>query len=84
MIGGRNLVVASAEYEHYFLQNWGAAVFVDAGDAFTSEFNANVGAGIGLRWKSPVGVVRIDFAAPVKTDLEDSGLRFHIVIGPDL
>ncbi len=84
VIGGRNLVVASAEYEHYFLQNWGAAVFVDAGDAFTSEFNANVGAGIGLRWKSPVGVVRIDFAAPVKTDLEDSGLRFHIVIGPDL
>ena len=59
VIGGRNLVVASAEYEHYFLQNWGAAVFVDAGDAFTSEFNANVGAGIGLRWKSPVGVVRI-------------------------
>lgn len=84
VIGGRNLVVASAEYEHYFLANWGAAVFVDAGDAFSSELNANVGAGIGLRWKSPVGVVRVDFAVPVTTDLEDSGLRFHIVIGPDL
>jgi translocation and assembly module TamA len=84
VIGGRNLVVASAEYERFFLQDWGAAVFIDAGDAFSSSFNANVGAGIGLRWKSPVGIVRIDFAVPVSTDLEDSGLRLHLVIGPDL
>jgi translocation and assembly module TamA len=84
VIGGRNLAVASAEYEHFFLERWGAAVFVDAGDAFSSDFNANVGAGIGVRWKSPVGIVRVDFAVPVSTDLEDRGLRFHIVIGPDL
>jgi translocation and assembly module TamA len=84
VIGGRNLAVASAEFEHFFLERWGAAVFVDAGDAFSSDFNANVGAGIGVRWKSPVGIVRIDFAAPVSTDLEDRGLRFHVVIGPDL
>ncbi len=84
VIGGRNLAVASVEYERYIFGNWGAAVFVDAGDAFSSDFNANVGAGIGVRWKSPVGVVRVDFAAPVSTDLEDRGLRFHVVIGPDL
>ena len=84
VIGGRNLAVASAEFEHFFLERWGAAVFIDAGDAFSSDFNANVGAGIGLRWKSPVGIVRVDFAVPVSTDLEDHGLRFHVVIGPDL
>jgi len=84
VIGGRNLAVASAEYEHYFYGNWGAAVFVDAGDAFSSSFNANVGAGIGLRWKSPLGVMRVDLAVPVSTDLEEQGLRVHIVIGPDL
>ncbi len=83
VIGGKYLTVASVEYEYYFLQNWGAAVFVDAGDAYSSTFNANVGAGIGLRWRSPVGIVRVDFAIPVATDLNDS-LRFHIVIGPDL
>src|SRR5690606_17764014 len=56
VIGGKYLTVASAEYEYYFLQNWGAAVFVDAGDAYSSSFEANVGAGIGLRWRSPVGI----------------------------
>lgn len=83
VIGGKFLTVASAEYEHYFLDNWGAAAFVDAGDAYSTEFNVNVGAGIGLRWRSPVGLVRLDFAVPVVSDLED-GLRIHIVIGPDL
>jgi translocation and assembly module TamA len=83
VIGGKYLAVASVEYEYYFLQNWGAAVFVDAGDAYNSDLNANVGAGIGLRWRSPVGIVRVDFAHPVTTDLDEK-LRFHILVGPDL
>jgi translocation and assembly module TamA len=83
VIGGEFLTVASAEYEHYFLENWGAAVFVDGGDAYTTEFNPNIGAGLGLRWRSPVGLVRLDVAVPVVSDLED-GVRFHILIGPDL
>lgn len=83
VIGGEYLAVASAEYEHYFLPRWGAAVFVDAGDAWRTDFNANVGAGIGLRWKSPVGLVRLDVAIPVVTDLEKS-VRLHVIIGPDL
>ncbi len=84
VIGGRYLTVASGEVEHYFLEQWGAAVFVDAGDAYNSSLNANGGAGLGVRWKSPVGIVRVDFAVPVSTDLPDRGLRFHIMIGPDL
>jgi translocation and assembly module TamA len=83
VIGGEYLAVASAEYEHYFWDNWGAAVFVDAGDAFKSNFDANVGAGIGLRWKSPIGLVRVDIARPVVTEL-DKSWRVHLVIGPDL
>lgn len=84
VIGGKYLTVASVEVEHYFLPKWGAAVFVDAGDAYSSSFDANVGAGIGLRWRSPVGIVRLDVAVPVKTDEEDRGVRLHVVIGPDL
>jgi translocation and assembly module TamA len=83
VIGGEYLVVASTEYEHYFWDNWGAAVFVDAGDAFTSKFDANIGAGLGVRWKSPVGLVRLDIATPLVTDLKDEW-RIHLVIGPDL
>jgi translocation and assembly module TamA len=84
VIGGRYLTTLSGEFEHYFLPRWGAAVFIDAGDAFNSDLNLNVGAGVGVRWKSPVGIVRVDIAAPVSTDLDGRGLRLHIMIGPDL
>jgi translocation and assembly module TamA len=83
VIGGEYLAVASAEYEHYFLENWGAAAFVDAGDAFIGGFNANVGVGLGVRWKSPIGLVRLDVARPVVSDFEHKW-RIHLVIGPDL
>jgi len=84
VIGGEYLAVGSVEFEHYFLPKWGAAIFVDGGDAFrTGEFDLNIGAGVGVRWRSPVGVVRVDIAKPVSSDLSDS-IRFHVTIGPDL
>jgi len=83
VIGGKYVAVASTEFEHYFKPKWGAAVFVDAGDAYSSALDANVGAGVGVRWRSPVGIVRVDVAVPVVTQL-DRGLRVHVNIGPDL
>jgi translocation and assembly module TamA len=83
VIGGEYLATTSIEYEHFFEPIWGVAAFVDAGDAFTSRFDVNVSAGIGARWRSPVGVIRLDFAKPVVTDLED-GWRIHLTIGPSL
>jgi translocation and assembly module TamA len=84
VIGGKYLTIASAEYEHYFFDRWGAAVFVDAGDAYTDRFTMNVGAGIGLRWRSPVGILRVDVGVPVRSEIDDDGLRLHVMIGPDL
>ena len=83
VVGGEYQAIASAEYEHYFLERWGAAIFVDAGDAFTKSFDVNVGAGVGLRWKSPVGLVRLEIARPVVSDFDHSW-RVHLIIGPDL
>lgn len=84
VIGGKQLVVASAEYEYYFSQNWGAAAFVDSGDAFSGgNFDLKVGAGLGLRWRSPVGMVRVDLGTPIG-DRYASGVELHIIIGPDL
>jgi translocation and assembly module TamA len=85
IIGGQYLAVASGEYEYYFKEDWGAAVFVDAGDAFTEGFGVNVGAGVGLRWRSPLGPIRLDVAFPVHTDLPiEQGWRVHIQLGPDI
>ncbi len=85
IIGGQYLAVASAEYEYYFTEDWGAALFVDAGDAFTNEFSLNVGAGVGLRWKSPLGPIRVDVGFPVQTELPlENGWRLHVQLGPDI
>ena len=86
VVGGRDLAVASAEYEYYFNRNWGVATFVDAGDAFSgfANFRTHVGSGVGLRWRSPVGMVRADIGVPVHDPDGKTGIELHLVIGPDL
>jgi len=83
VIGGDYLLEGSIEFEHYWRKNLGAAVFVDAGDAWLgSDFFLHVGAGAGIRWKSPVGVLRLDFAYPVES-IDASGWQIHFSLGPD-
>ncbi|UPG86935.1 autotransporter assembly complex protein TamA [Luteibacter aegosomatis] len=84
VIGGEGLLVGSSEVEHYFTKNWGMAAFVDAGNAFTgTDYSPRVGAGLGIRWLSPVGMIRADLAVPVG-DKNEHGIHLHVVIGPDL
>ena len=85
VFGGKHLMVASVEYERMFSREWGGAVFVDAGDAFDSfdAYDWEVGVGVGVRWRSPVGPVRIDLAHGLG-DAAQSSLRLHFNIGPDL
>ncbi|MDM8564978.1 autotransporter assembly complex family protein [Candidatus Halobeggiatoa sp. HSG11] len=83
IVGGKNLLVGSAEYEHKILKDWSLAVFFDVGNAFndTSDTLKN-GAGVGVRWQSPVGLIRLDVAAALSED--STPIRLHITIGPDL
>jgi translocation and assembly module TamA len=84
VIGGRNLLVASSEVEHYFTRNWGMAAFVDAGNAFNgTDYRPRIGAGLGVRWLSPVGMIRVDLGTPIH-DKREHGVQLHLVIGPDL
>lgn len=83
-IGGRNMVAASAEYEWPIREQFGIAAFYDVGNAFNSfsdfESDLKSSVGIGARWHSPIGPIRVDFAFP----LEDGGFRLHLSMGPDL
>lgn len=82
-IGGRNLLVASVEFERMFSESWGAAVFLDAGNAFNSRSDGlRRGAGIGLRWRSPVGPVSLDVARGL--DDPRSPWQLHLTLGPEL
>ncbi|BFI95200.1 MAG: autotransporter assembly complex family protein [Rhodanobacter sp.] len=84
VLGGSNLLVASAEVEHYFTRNWGIATFLDAGNAFDgTDYRPKLGTGIGVRWRSPVGMIRVDLGTPVD-NAQRHGVVLHLVIGPDL
>ncbi|KFL36061.1 autotransporter assembly complex protein TamA [Arenimonas donghaensis] len=87
VLGGKHLVVASAEFERMFTRQWGGAVFVDAGDAFddfgSNGFDMQLGVGVGVRWRSPVGPVRLDLAHGLGDDAQNA-IRLHLSIGPDL
>lgn len=81
VIGGKNLLVGSAELERALGTNWGVAVFYDAGNAFNSLSNYILrhGAGVGVRWYTPVGPVRADIARQIRVD--DPSFRLHLSIG---
>lgn len=83
-VGGRYLIVGSGEYQYQFADKWRAAVFMDHGNAIN---NLNdplaTGAGIGLRWISPLGPIRLDIAKGL--DQEFGGdWRIHFSMGPEL
>jgi translocation and assembly module TamA len=84
VIGGRFLAVGSLEIERRLGGGWSMALFVDGGNAYDPDFEAEAayGAGLGVRWQSPVGPVRFDLA---RGDyLDEQEWRVHLVVGPEL
>ena len=84
VVGGRHLLTGSIEYEHpVFGEDWWVAAFADAGNAFdTDDITLRAGYGLGVRWFSPVGRLRVDLAFP--DDTEEDNWRLHIGLGADL
>ncbi len=73
------LVTGSAEYQHWFNHDWGAATFFDIGTA-TDTWGEKVfypGVGLGARWRSPVGPVNVDLAY----GLRDKSVRPYLTLG---
>jgi translocation and assembly module TamA len=82
-VGGRYLLIGTLELDYLFFGNYGAAVFVDAGNAANDPSpDLKRSVGVGFRWRSPVGMVRIDVAHPL--DDPDTDYRLHLSIGSDL
>jgi translocation and assembly module TamA len=83
VIGGKFLSVVSAEYEHAVLDNWGVAAFIDSGNAYNPDnISVKTGAGLGVRWYSPIGPIRVDFAIPLNES--DSSFQIHFAAGSRL
>lgn len=83
VVGGSHLVTGSVEIDRLLKPHWAVAAFFDTGSAFNNtDIELSSGIGIGIRWYSPVGPVKIDFAHPL--DDPDRNFRLHISLGPDI
>jgi translocation and assembly module TamA len=83
-LGSNNIVVASAEIEMNFRPDWSLAAFFDAGNAFNDwgDYELRKGVGMGLRWYSIAGPIRLDVARGL--DLQGDPWRIHFTIGTPL
>ncbi|MHC9036766.1 autotransporter assembly complex protein TamA, partial [Cobetia marina] len=81
--GGSSLLTSSLEYDYRLTGDWWGATFYDAGNAFNGWYalELKTAAGMGIRWISPVGPIRLDIAHPF--DDEDNDYRIHFSIGPE-
>ena len=83
-VGGRFLLVGSVEYQYQFANRWRAAMFVDHGNAVNDPKDPlATGAGVGIRWISPVGPLRLDVAKGLDPEF-GGGWRLHFSMGPEL
>ncbi|MCA8908270.1 MAG: outer membrane protein assembly factor [Rhodospirillaceae bacterium] len=84
-LGGRSLVEASLELRWRFWGDFGLVPFIDAGGVFESSFpdfsgDVDVGAGLGMRYYTPIGPLRVDIATPLTGDNDDP-VQLYISIG---
>lgn len=86
VVGGAGLIEGSAELRYRFSESWGAVGFVDTGyvtetAGFGGETNLRTGAGLGVRYYTPIGVLRGDLATPLNPLPGDSRIALYIGIG---
>jgi outer membrane protein insertion porin family len=93
-VGGRAMFESATEVRFPITDSFGGAVFVDAGDVWNDPGEARlsglrVSAGSGLRYTSPIGVLRLDLGYQL-TPIEDLRVngepearrwRIHLSIG---
>ena len=86
IVGGKSLLEGSVEVRGRFTDSIGAVAFLDAGlvgaDS-TPDFDQDVklGAGVGLRYFTSLGPIRLDVAVPLEKQDGDPSVAFYVGIG---
>lgn len=83
--GGNAINAAGIEFRQRFGESWGAAAFIDAGQISTGGVpftgDVRVGAGVGVRYYTGIGPVRVDVAVPLVRQRKTEAVQFYIGIG---
>ena len=85
-VGGASVVELNAEARWRINEDFGAVAFVDGGGAFEGAMPGDggdwyIGAGLGVRYYSPIGPVRLDVAMPINAREGEPGVQIYISIG---
>jgi translocation and assembly module TamA len=84
-IGGASVLELNGEMRWRISEDFGAVAFVDAGGAYEDalpDFNRLfVGAGLGVRYYSPIGPVRLDVATPVSGGKGEPSVQVYVSVG---
>ncbi|NOH46525.1 outer membrane protein assembly factor [Vibrio rotiferianus] len=83
LTGAKYIATSTLEYQYRVYGNWWLAAFYDYGDAFNKNPDWKAGAGVGIRWASPVGPVSFDFAWGLDA-VPKNDFRIHFSLGPEL
>lgn len=84
-VGGKHLLTTTIELERKLISDLSGAIFIDAGKAM-NNWDANklaAGAGVGIRWATPIGAFKLDLARQV-AQVQHKSLRIHLNFGMDL
>ena len=84
-IGGRSLVESSTELRWRFRDNFGAVAFLDGASVTRNELpnfdDMQYGAGIGVRYYTAIGPIRLDIATPLNKREGDEPVQLYISLG---
>ena len=87
--GGRYITTGTIEYQFPCgITNSRLAVFLDAGlatDNYDNDVSDNMlyGPGIGYRFLSPYGIVRVDIAMGIQRNTDERDYNLHFAFGPE-
>jgi translocation and assembly module TamA len=86
VIGGKSLLEASFEARIKLTDTIGIVPFVDIGQAFASSFpdgteQLRIGAGLGLRYYTAIGPIRLDFAVPIARRTGERAYAVYVSLG---
>lgn len=86
VVGGKSLFEASFEARIKITDTIGVVPFVDIGQAFASEFpdgsdRLRVGAGVGLRYYTSIGPIRLDVATPIDRRRGERPYAIYVSLG---
>lgn len=85
-LGGASILTAGIELRARIFEQVGGVVFLDAGNVYednvpTGGGDLLFGAGVGLRYYTPIGPLRLDVAVPLDRRPVDDAFQLYISLG---